>query len=242
MKIFFCIVSIFIALCKIAKADEYRDINKYDITDESNYAIFMYDLKNSLVQQFGQGNEADGEIKAALVIGNLDLFDIKNQMILNMQKEHLTFLVGNLNSEKFEQITKPFMQAVNDFVPTDENIELSDAFIYMYMQTPEFYGKPWINDYPKRIIHNAESVAISRFDNKYWFDKIKTCYNKNTSKGDMMDAIAECSQEYQQVVTQETGKVLQQLAPYKQQFEALSQNTPIRIKYFYADKFINKPI
>lgn len=226
MKKIFCIVSIFIALCQIAKADEHRDTNKYNITDESNYAIFIYDLKNSLVQRFGQGNEVDGEVKAALVIGNLDLFDIKNQMILNMQKEHLTFLVGNLNSEKFQYITKPFVQAANDYIPTVENIELSDAFIYMYMQTPEFYGKTWINDYPKHILHNAESIAISRFDNRYWFDKIKACYNKNTSKGDMIEVIAECSQEYQQVVTQETGKVLQQLEPYKQQFEALSQSTP----------------
>lgn len=226
MKFFFCIISIFIALSQIAMADGYRDINKYDIVDESNYAIFMYDLKNSLVQQFGQGNEVEGETKAALVVGSLDLRDIKNKMILNMQKEHLTFLVGNLNSEKFERITKPFVQASNDYIPTVENIELSDAFIYIYMQTPEFYGKPWINDYPKYILHNAENIAISRFDNKYWFDEIKACYNKNTSKGDMIEVIAECSREYQQVVTEETGKVLKQLEPYKQQFEALSQSTP----------------
>ena len=45
------------------------------------------------------------------------------------------------------------------------------------MQTPEFYGKPWINDYPKYILHNAENIAISRFDNKYWFDEIN---NLNT--------------------------------------------------------------
>ena len=226
MKKIFCIISIFIALSQIATADEYRDINKYDIVDESNYAIFMYDLKNSLVRQFGQGNEVEGETKAALVVGSLDLRDIKNKMILNMQKEHLTFLVGNLNSEKFERITKPFIQAVNNYVSTVKSIKLSDAFICMYMQTPEFYGKPWINDYPKYILHNAENIAISRFDNKYWFDKIKACYNKNTSKGDMIEVIAECSQEYQQVVTEEAGKVLQQLEPYKQQFEALSQSTP----------------
>ena len=226
MKNFFCIISIFIALSQIATADEYRDINKYDIVDESNYAIFMYDLKNSLVRQFGQGNEVEGETRAALTVGSLDLRDIKNKMILNMQKEHLTFLVGNLNSEKFERITKPFIQAVNNYVSTVKSIKLSDAFICMYMQTPEFYGKPWINDYPKYILHNAENIAISRFDNKYWFDKIKACYNKNTSKGDMIEVIAECSQEYQQVVTEEAGKVLQQLEPYKQQFEALSQSTP----------------
>ena len=226
MKKIFCIISIFIALSQIATADEYRDINKYDIVDESNYAIFMYDLKNSLVRQFGQGNEVEGETRAALTVGSLDLRDIKNKMILNMQKEHLTFLVGNLNSEKFERITKPFIQAVNNYVSTVKSIKLSDAFICMYMQTPEFYGKPWINDYPKYILHNAENIAISRFDNKYWFDKIKACYNKNTSKGDMIEVIAECSQEYQQVVTEEAGKVLQQLEPYKQQFEALSQSTP----------------
>lgn len=226
MKKYFCVTSIFIALCQIANANEYSDINKYNITDESNYAIFMYDLKNSLIQQFGQGNDAEGEIKAALVIGNLDLLNIKNEMILNMQKEHLTFLVGNGNSKKFERITKPFVQAVSDFVPTVKNIELSDAFIYMYMQTPEFYGKQWINDYPKHLLHNAESIAISRFDSKYWFNKIKICYDNSSSKQDMIKVISECSHEYQQVVTQETEKVLQQLEPYKQQFEALSQPTP----------------
>lgn len=226
MKKNFWIISIFIALCHIAKADEYQDVNKYDIADESNYAIFMYDLKNSLIQKYGNGNEVDGELKAALAVGNLDLFDIKNKMILNMQKEHLTFLVGNIDYEKIDRITRPFIQAVNNYVSTVKNIEISDAFIHMYMQTPEFYGKPWINDYPKHILHNAESIAISRFDNKYWFDKIKTCYNKNTSKNDMINIIIECSQEYQKIVTEETGTVLQQLEPYRQKFDALPQAMP----------------
>lgn len=211
MKKIFCIISIFIYLSQIAMADEYRDVNKYDIVDESNYAIFMYDLKNSLVQQFGQGNEVEGETRAALVIGSLDLTDIKNKMILHMQKEHLTILRGNIDAEKFERITKPFIQAVNDYVSTVKSIELSDAFICMYMQAPELYGKPWINNYPKHILHNAESIAISRFDNKYWFNKIKACYNNNSQKQDMIEVIAECSQEYQKKVTEETGKILQQL-------------------------------
>ncbi|MBQ9034912.1 MAG: hypothetical protein IJ099_02995 [Alphaproteobacteria bacterium] len=226
MKKIFCIISIFVVLSNIAKADEHRDINKYNIADESNYAIFIYDLKNSLVQKYGKGNEIDGEMKAALAVGNLDLLDIKYKMIHNMQQEHLTFLVGNFTSEKFERISQPFIDAVNEYASTVENIELSDAFIYMYMQTPEFYGKPWVNDYPKHILHNAESIAISRFDNKYWFDEIKTCYSKNAPKEDMIDIISECAQEYQQVVTEETGKVLQQLEPYKHMFETLPQTAP----------------
>ena len=225
MKKIFCIVGLFIILSQVAMADNYRDINKYDISDESNYAIFMYDLKNSLVQQFGQGNEVEGEMRAAFVVGNLDLLDIKNKMVHNMQKEHLAFLGGNIESEKFARITKSFMQAVNDLIPTVKNMELSDAFIYMYMQTPKLYGKRWINDYPKHLLHNAESIAISRFDNKYWFNKIKICYDNSPSKQDMIKVISECSHEYQQVVTEETGKVLQQLEPYKQLFEELHQGT-----------------
>ncbi len=230
MKKIFYILSIMVFSCwTVEAADSYKDPNQYIITDESNYVIFMYDLKNSLIQQFGQGNEAEGEMRAALVIGNLNLFDIKNKMILNMQKEHLTFLVSNLDSEKIERITKPFIQAVNDYISTVKSIELSDSFIHMYMQTPEFYGKPWIDDYPKHVLHNAESIAISRFDNKYWFNKIKTCYNNNLQTGDMIDIIAKCSQEYQQVVTEETGKILQQLEPYKQLFENLHQISPEQI-------------
>ena len=221
MKKFFCIISIFAILSQVAMADNYRDVNKYDISDEVNYAIFMYDLKNSLAQEFGQDNKIDGEMRTALVLGNLDLIKIKKEMILNIHGEHLAFFGGNIDSEKFKRITKPLIQAVNDYTSTVKNIELTDALIYMYMQTPEFYGKPWVSDYPKHLLHNAESIAVSRFDNKYWFNKIKICYDNNSRKQDMIEVIAECSREYQQIVTEETGRVLRQLEPHRKLYEEL---------------------
>lgn len=242
MKKIFGVVILLLLLCQASFADERKDLNEYDVTDESNYVIFMYDLKNSLIRRFG---ENDGELRASLILGNLDLVNIKKEMIANMQKEGYNARNRVLDVEKSEHIIQPFIKAINDFLPTIKGMELSEAFIHLYMQTPEFYGQQWKKDYPKAILHNAESIAISRFNNKYWFNQISECYLKNASGDNIVDTIAECAQEYQQVVTEETGKVLQQLQAHKYLFENLYQiSTDEQMQQIQSksgDSYLNVP-
>lgn len=242
MRKIFGVASVLLLLCQVAFADERKDLNEYDVTDESNYAIFMYDLKNSLIRQFG---ETDGELRASFILGNLDLVNIKKEMIANMQKEGYNAQNSVLDVEKSERIIQPFIKAIDNFLPTIKGMELSEAFIHLYMQTPEFYGQEWEEDYPKAMLHNAESIAISRFNNKYWSNRISECYSKNASGDDIVDTIVECAQEYKQVVTEETGKVLEQLQAHKYLFDNLYQISPDekmqQIQSKSGDSYLNVP-
>lgn len=226
MRNFFYVVSVLLLACQTSFANGHKDLNEYDVTDESNYVIFMYDLKNSLIQQFAGNDESDGELGASLVLGNLDLVNIKKEMITNMQKEGYNSQNRMLDVEKSERIVRPFIKAVENFLSTIKGKETSEAFIHLYMQTPEFYGRQWEGKYPKAMLYNAESIAISRFDNRYWFNQISKCYRKNASGDNSADTIAECAQEYSQLVTKETEKVLQQLQMHKYLFEDLYQILP----------------
>ena len=242
MRKIFGVASVLLLLCQVAFADERKDLNEYDVTDESNYAVFMYDLKKSLIRQFG---ETDGELRASFILGNLDLVNIKKEMIANMQKEGYNAQNSVLDVEKSERIIQPFIKAIDNFLPTIKGMELSEAFIHLYMQTPEFYGQEWGEDYPKAMLHNAESIAISRFNNKYWSNRISECYSKNASGDDIVDTIVECAQEYKQVVTEETGKVLEQLQAHKYLFDNLYQISPDekmqQIQSKSGDSYLNVP-
>ena len=116
MKNFFYIMSILLTLCSTANADISRDLTPYNIIDESNYAILIYDLKNSLVQQFGDGKEVDGKIRTSLVLGNLDLIKIKKEIILNMQFAKLmfplNFLFADCSNHYKDQLMCHFLKFV----------------------------------------------------------------------------------------------------------------------------------
>lgn len=200
-----------------------KDSNQYDIINEADYAVLLYDLKKSLIAQFGQNNPIDGEYRASFIIGNLNLLKIKENIIKIMKQENSSILKRNITSEKIKKLNNVFSQAINAYLPTVKSMELSDTLIYMYMQMPELYGKKGIENYPKAMLHNAENIAISRFDNRYWFTNIKSCiqtkYIKDTSN--ITDAITECSKDYKNVVSKETDTVLKQLEPYRKLYEEL---------------------
>ena len=60
-----------------AEAINGNDNNKYNIINEADYAILLYDIKNSLITQYSQIDSTDAELRASYIIGNLDLLKIK---------------------------------------------------------------------------------------------------------------------------------------------------------------------
>ena len=171
----------------------------------------------------GQNNPIDGEYRASFIIGNLNLLKIKESIIKIMKQENLSILKKNITSDKIKQLNNIFAQTINAHLTTVKTMELSDALIYMYMQMPELYGKKWIKNYPKAMLYNAENIAISRFDNRYWFTNIKNCIQTKAPKdtSDITDAIIECIKDYKNIVSKETGTVLKQLEPYRKLYEEL---------------------
>ena len=206
-----------------AEATNGNDSNKYNVINEADYAVLLYDIKNSLIAQYSQIDSIDAELRASYVIGNLDLLKIKEDVIKKMNQENLSILKRNFTYEKVEKLIDIFSQAVNTYTPTVEQLLFVDGIIYMYMQMPELYGKDWIDDYPKAMLHNAESIAISRFDNKYWFNKIKKCYEANATENSdsIVNIVDECAKEYKKYVSKETGIVLKQLEGYKNLYTSI---------------------
>ena len=206
-----------------AEATNGNDSNKYNIINEADYAILLYDIKNSLITQYSQIDSTDAELRASYIIGNLDLLKIKEDIIKQINQENLSILKRNFTYEKVKKLSDIFSQAINTYTPTVKNMLFTDGVIYMYMQLPELYGKEWTDDYHKAMLHNAENIAISRFDNKYWFNKIKKCYETNAT-GDsdsIVDIIDKCAEEYKNSVSKETGIVLKQLEVYKNLYTSI---------------------
>lgn len=245
MRKIFYVASVLLLLCQTSFANDGKDLNEYDVTDESNYATFMYDLKNSLIEQFGVNDKFEGLLKASYLLGDLDLINIKKEMITNMQKEGYSFRNRALDVEKSERIIQPFAKAVENFLSTENHMEQTEAFIHVYMQIGELYGEQWENEYPKAMLYNAECIAISRFNLKYWSNQILECYRKDTSGNNVVNKVEKCAQEYRQLVTKETEKVLQQLQPYRYLFENLYQLSPDepmqRIKSKSGTSYLNVP-
>ena len=224
MKKFWLFIFVFIYFSvDISFANEGKDIIQYDILDESDYAVFFYDTQKSLIEQFYQRSEADANFRTFLLLGELDLLKIKNEVINNMKKEN--FHINNgFDVEILERITKPFQDGVDNFLKNVKSADLLDAEIYMYILSPDFYVQDDMR-YNKAIRYNAAGIAISRFDQQYWRNRIRKCClaeDKNQDK-DTSEIITRCAQEYKKLVEAEIVKVMKDLEPYRSNFENLYQ-------------------
>jgi len=224
MKRFFLILLLLLGF-NSAYADEIgKDINQYNILTEADYSVLFYSNKEAFIKQFGKGDEKEGELRTYFLIGNLNLPDIKKEMIANMEKEKLSLQEGKFDIEMLERVDVPLMKAVDNFLDHVKEIQLVDCFIYMYMLDSEIYYSTWSNKYPKAMISNATDIAISRFDNRFWFNNIKNCYDKKDKKiKSLVDNIVDCASDYKQLIFSETEKVLNQLEPYQNWYENLYQ-------------------
>ena len=218
----FILFSIYFSI-GISFANEGKDLQQYEILDESDYAVFFYDTQKSLIEQFYQGNEADANFRTFLLLGELDLLKIKNEVINNMKKENFHISNG-FDTEILERITEHFQFGVDNFLKNIKSADLLDAEIYMYILSPDFYELSDEN-YDKAMRYNAAGIAVSRFDHRYWHDKIEECYlaeDKNQTKN-TPEIIKRCAEEYKKQVDEEVIKVMDELTPYKAYFENMYQ-------------------
>ena len=224
MKRFFLILLLLLGF-NSAYADEIgKDINQYNILTEADYSVLFYSNKEAFIKQFGKGDEKEGEIRTYFLLGNLNLLEIKKEVIADMEMEKLSLQNGKFDIEMLERVDVPLMKAVDNFLDHVKEIQLVDCFIYMYMLDSGIYLEHWINEYPKAMISNAIDIAISRFDNRFWFNSIKNCYDtKDRQPKSMINDIEECASDYKQLILSETEKVLNQLKPYQDKYENLYQ-------------------
>lgn len=201
--------------------------HQYNILDESLYSTLLYSTKEYFVKTFGNEDEIEGKLRAYFLIGRLNLPHIKQAMITNMQKENISLQTNNFNIETLEKVENPLFNAIDDTLHNIKEIQLSDCFISMYMLDAQIYYAKWETLYPQAMLSNATDIAISRFDNRFWFSKIKSCYQNNKSNTEnMVITIDKCSTEYKQQIISEIPVVLKQLTPYKDKFENLYQIKP----------------
>ena len=205
-------------------ADDGKDTHKYNIVDEANYALLVDRMQNALVQSLNYDNVVDAQYQAYSLWGNMDLLKIKSEVIRNMKQENVK-MGENLEGKRLDRVAEPFFAGINRSFENMKSVDLIDAGIFIFMFSPDFYQLRG-DEYNKDMSYNAAGIAISRFDNFYWYKKIKECYQAENNNPEQypMEVILRCMDGYKKAVKGEVAKIWEELVPYKTYFENPQEN------------------
>lgn len=198
-----------------------KDSAVYDIKDEALYAVILYDLKNSSVKLFGEDNEAEGDFRTALIFGYLDLMQLKKQTIDLIKEGNFSLFEDKPLQDICTITTRPIEQALEKKIEELHNegkgLNYIDALIYYYIFNTKFSNTMASNEKFKALMHNAESIAISRLNHHYWHQKIYDCYQNNYQENKLKsDTVLSCGEKtgFEEIRSNEVAFVLKQLKPY----------------------------
>lgn len=228
------------------KSSVFDGEDKYEIKDEAGYAILLYDYTNSLILNFlgSEGELPDhrleierirelrpddvshAEMRAAMIIGRMNLPEFKRKVIEHFKKEDISILDGKYSLESLSYVGNLFAQNVEEIMQNfraQGGLKLEDAFISYYMFPPHVDYDAFPKDVSEKTINEAIGIAVTRFDNLHWFQEIKSCMNENRSETEgIADGIIKCAEDYRAVTTIETVRVLAQMRPYMADFNRIS--------------------
>lgn len=241
----FCLLGVIIVLSvssfvwwKVYKTE------KYSILDEAGYCTIMYDVQNSMIiQVMGEDNvmpdqraqieEAyikdqdkawDAELRVALIIGNMDLLKVKEMTIKALNANGISVYKGINNFSKMMESLSYLDGKIEESMAelsSGNGIVLYDAFISYHLQHPLVDFSSFEKGLPISLVNVAVQIAVSRFDNLKWHQKIQNCILENEKElGEKkMDILFYCAQDYDREVSMEGAKVVKQLLPYRSFFE-----------------------
>ena len=225
---------------------------KYSILDEAGYCTIMYDTQNSMIIQFMEEDSVmpdqraqietayakdknkvmDAELRAALVIGNMNLLKVKEITIKALNANGISVYDGVNNFDKLmESISYLHGQIKEsmDELSAEGGLNLEDAFISYYLQDPAIDFSSVKKELPIGLVNTAVQIAVSRFDNLKWHQKIGNCMRENENEKELMEnkikILVYCAQDYNREVSMEVAKVVKQLLPHRSYFERM-QSVP----------------
>lgn len=230
-------------LCLTACGEDNNHIkeSQYNIEDEYTYSILMYDLNNSLIlsmlgapsnipDQAAQIDAlsrqhpeivADATLRLALLKGGMNMPEIKQKTIENLHQAQVNLMKTNITPEQFSQVMKDYMTKlgqVRENLQKSNNLSLEDAMIDAVIFNPQFDFSSFDENLPKPMIAMAGQIAVSRQDNQLWHQNIRACVEKK-AQDERIKSVIGCSEDYFKAVKAEMTKVLQELSPYRKNFE-----------------------
>lgn len=224
---------------------DYPDQKTYALEDEASYAVLIYDMHNSFIlsllgmqsdgpDQAGQIEELrkqdeyavlDQELFAALVKGSMNLPAIKERTIREIRKQKISIWKRQFSFEKLTKAASYYNQELDKKLKSfnkAESLNLAEAFIDRYIFDPDIDYGLFEEGLPIPLVNSAVSIAVTRFDNRKWHEKIFKCVqeqaarNKDSSLGEQL---LPCFKDYSRAVSKEAAKVAGELLPYRTYFE-----------------------
>lgn len=158
------------------------DIAEYDLYQESQFANGFALIKDNygkiLDPRHDKYEYSAGILNAAVMFGEMDLQNIKKQVIARMND------TSALADE--EGVWRPLYDAVRN--SHGHEYDMLDAWVYWMIFNPQVDSRKVNNQRPDEITDIAILTAMSRMQVGYWHSKITSCMRKNLPADDIYTA------------------------------------------------------
>ena len=188
--------------------DKGFDNTVYDLYKESQFANGFTVIKDQYGKQLNpnpnEENYMDGVMAASVMFGEMDLLDIKKQVINQMD-------IPDIDKNK-EGIWHPLYDVVRK--TRAHEYDFIDAWIYWFIFNPQIKGVSQTD----QLTDIAILTAVSRADVKYWRDKTMSCLKTKLTAKEMSElnkkwigATEECMHEYNNKIGELAEKIYTKL-------------------------------
>lgn len=231
--------------CPNSIGADYLDQKTYALEDEASYAVLIYDIHNSFILSL-LGVQSDGpdqagqiealrkrdeyavldqELFAALVKGSMNLPAIKERTIREIRKQKISIWKRKFSFTKLAKAASYYNQELDQKLKSFNkagSLNLAEAFIDRYIFDPDIDYGLFEEGLPIPLVNSAVSIAVTRFDNRKWHEKIFKCGKEQAARNkdsSLDEQLLPCFKDYSRAVSKEAAKVAGELLPYRTYFE-----------------------
>ena len=231
--------------CPNGIGTDYLDQKTYALEDEASYAVLIYDIHNSFILSL-LGVQSDGpdqagqiealrkrdeyavldqELFAALVKGSMNLPAIKERTIREIRKQKISIWKRKFSFTKLAKAASYYNQELDQKLKSFNkagSLNLAEALIDRYIFDPDIDYGLFEEGLPIPLVNSAVSIAVTRFDNRKWHEKIFKCGKEQAARNkdsSLDEQLLPCFKDYSRAVSKEAAKVAGELLPYRTYFE-----------------------
>ena len=213
-------ISAVILLLACSSKQEGVDYTVYDLYQESQFANGFALIKDNYGKRLDPNHNAEnyfeGIIHASVMFGEMDLLEIKKQVIAKM--------VAQKQDEK-ESVWAPLYDEIKQ---THGHVyDMLYGLVYYTVFNPQVeYGQfASVQDDPLAVL--ASLTATSRMNPQYWHNKIEACVRSALPEDEQkeiqaswFDALKDCQKEYTAII----GKMAAEIYPKLQEMPQYRKN------------------
>lgn len=167
----------------------------------------------------------DQELFAALVKGSMNLPAIKERTIREIRKQKISIWKRKFSFTKLAKAASYYNQELDQKLKSFNkagSLNLAEALIDRYIFDPDIDYGLFEEGLPIPLVNSAVSIAVTRFDNRKWHEKIFKCGKEQAARNkdsSLDEQLLPCFKDYFRAVSKEAAKVAGELLPYRTYFE-----------------------